>query len=821
MTDITAISKYGLKVPLNHKYPEKWSQFYIPRLKQIWVLLPLVIRYIIDYIKGWVLNRSIVMDYIGAGVGKQIYGVPIGGIGSGTIGRGFKGEFCRFQMQPGVYEYNTVDANQFIITIKNASNNTIFQSLLSTYMRSTKSLNCWEQLIDGSKCQYTGLYPRSWTKYDLSDYGIILTCRQVSPIIPHNYKDSSLPCAVFIWSIQNVSDEVKHVTIAFTFKNGTGSKGDKHSPCSSKSFSYLDSSGVVLYHSVNKMPCAYALSAKVKDDMNITKCLSFDPNSDGKVPWMQLYENGCFNKISKTETDQTFNEIACGIAVQVQITPGEIREPEMSLVWDMPTVNFLRSDKKFNRFYTKHFGYENATLKIVDYAFKNYKDWELAIYKWQQPVLEDIELPDWYKSALFNETYFISDGGTVWFNLDDEESEKISITDPRQKYGRLAYLEGHEYKMYNTYDVHFYASFALIKNWPNLQLSLQYDMKDFIRSELSDTFRMWYDGLIVQRKVKDTVPHDVGDPGENPFLKINSYPVHDVSQWRDLNVKFVLQVLRDYCLTKGTRGVNGGKQYLEDMYETCCTVMEKSLTFDTDNDGLIENSGYPDQTYDTWVMSGASAYCGGLWLAALYGMVIISRELNKTKDEDKYATLLERAKSAFENKLWNGRYYNFDCSKNASTIMADQLCGHWYLRSCDLEYEVFSQKNVVQALRTIFEHNVMSYENGTMGAINGYIYEKGVDDCSLQSEEVWTGVTYSLASCMIQEKLLSQAWKTAGGMFNLLSNQIGMMFETPEAVGRKNHYRSMGYMRPLSIWSMQVAWQKLRKEHYSGYEEEK
>lgn len=32
--------------------------------------------------------------------GKQIYGCPIGGIGCGTIGRGFAGEFCRFQMKP-------------------------------------------------------------------------------------------------------------------------------------------------------------------------------------------------------------------------------------------------------------------------------------------------------------------------------------------------------------------------------------------------------------------------------------------------------------------------------------------------------------------------------------------------------------------------------------------------------------------------------------------------------------------------------------------------------------------------------------------------
>ena len=30
--------------------------------------------------------------------------------------------------------------------------------------------------------------------------------------------------------------------------------------------------------------------------------------------------------------------------------------------------------------------------------------------------------------------------------------------------------------MYNTYDVHHYASFALLMLWPNLQLSIQYDI---------------------------------------------------------------------------------------------------------------------------------------------------------------------------------------------------------------------------------------------------------------------------------------------------------------------------------------------------------
>lgn len=76
-------------------------------------------------------GRKVIMDFYKPEVAKCIYGVPIGGIGSGTIGRGFNGQFCRFQLRPGVYEYNTVAADQFIVTIKNGENVTLFQSLLS------------------------------------------------------------------------------------------------------------------------------------------------------------------------------------------------------------------------------------------------------------------------------------------------------------------------------------------------------------------------------------------------------------------------------------------------------------------------------------------------------------------------------------------------------------------------------------------------------------------------------------------------------------------------------------------------------------------
>lgn len=79
-------------------------------------------------------------------------------------------------------------------------------------------------------------------------------------------------------------------------------------------------------------------------------------------------------------------------------------------------------------------------------------------------------------------------------------------------------------------------------------MSLQYDFKDSIFAEICDTRKHLYDGKILPRKIKNSLPHDLGDPAEDPFTLINSYPVHDVSQWKDLNIKFVLQVFRDYYI---------------------------------------------------------------------------------------------------------------------------------------------------------------------------------------------------------------------------------------------------------------------------------
>lgn len=56
--------------------------------------------------------------------------------------------------------------------------------------------------------------------------------------------------------------------------------------------------------------------------------------------------------------------------------------------------------------------------------------------------------------------------------------------------------------------------------------------------------------------------------------------------------------------------------------------------------------------------------------------------------------------------------------------------------------------------------------------------------------------------------MTEEAFQTAGGLYKSISEQFGMNFETPEAFFTDRYFRSLGYMRPLSIWSMQTAWER-------------
>lgn len=73
------------------------------------------------------------------------------------------------------------------------------------------------------------------------------------------------------------------------------------------------------------------------------------------------------------------------------------------------------------------------------------------------------------------------------------------------------------------------------------------------------------------------------------------------------------------------------------------------------------------------------------------------------------------------------------------------------VQTCTVVIQVFPRSNILSAMKSIFEHNVLPFDGGRMGAINGMRPDGYKDVSSCQSDEFWVGVTYALAADMIQE----------------------------------------------------------------------
>ncbi|KAJ9182412.1 hypothetical protein P3X46_006410 [Hevea brasiliensis] len=809
-------------------------------------------------------------------------GVPLGGMGSGSISRGFRGEFRQWQIVPGICDASPVMANQFSIFISRDGGNKKYASVLAPGQHEglgkagDQGISSWGWNLSGQHSTYHALFPRAWTIYDGEpDPDLKISCRQISPFIPHNYRDSSLPTAVFVYTLVNTGKERAKVNLLFTWANSIGGVSHLSGDHVNEPFLGEDGvSGVLLHHKTAKgnPPVTFAIAACETQNVSVTVLPSFGLSeascTTAKSMWGKMLQDGQFDRenfnCGPSMPSSPGETLCAAVSASTWVEPHGKCTVAFALAWSSPKIKFSKGSS-YHRRYTKFYGTsERAAQNLVHDALTHYKWWEEEIEKWQNPILKDERLPEWYKFTLFNELYFLVAGGTVWIDapllaedmrdghhqlkeiktmdvnhttingynvasVRSEDTDETSHSEYPSKdespvslekgnlrhslnhspllepwndsddVGRFLYLEGVEYIMWCTYDVHFYASFALLELFPKIELNIQRDFAKAVLCEDGRKVKFLAEGNVGIRKVRGAIPHDLGT--HDPWNEMNAYNIHDTSKWKDLNPKFVLQVYRDFAATQDM-------SFGVDVWPAVRTAMEYMEQFDRDDDALIENDGFPDQTYDTWTVHGVSAYCGCLWLAALQAAAAMALQVGDKYFAELCKSKFVKAKSAFEAKLWNGSYFKYDSgsSSNSKSIQADQLAGQWYTASAGLP-PLFDEVKIRSSLQKIFDFNVMKVRGGRMGAVNGMHPNGKVDETCMQSREIWSGVTYAVAATMIHAGMEDQAFTTAEGIFlaGWSEEGYGYWFQTPEAWTTGGHFRSLIYMRPLAIWGMQWA----------------
>jgi non-lysosomal glucosylceramidase len=780
------------------------------------------------------------------------HGMPLGGFGAGCLGRSSRGDFNLWHIDGGEHVFQTIPACQFSV-FEQAADESSQAYALCTEAPADGTLGQWCWYPASSTTQSTGtyhaLYPRSWFIYE-GVFQSQLTCEQFSPIWPDNYQETSYPLAVFEWTAHNPTDQPMTLSLMLTWQNmvgwftnaiqspqihvrDDGSPEYEYQPCLGKSqgnfnqlisdrrqvgclFSQIRSLDekvqegqgqwaiLVPRHSMLAQPVRRTRTVDLakldaESELEVFHHARWNPADDGSDLWQNFAWDGSLSNRADETPASEGEQVAAAIAVRFRLNPGETRQIPFVVAWDFPVTKFAPG-VEYNRRYTDFFGRsgQNAWV-IASTALEHYKSWRQQIQTWQQPILERQDLPSWFKMALFNELYDLTSGGTLWSAADQREPE-----------GQFAVLECLDYRWYESLDVRLYGSFGLLMLWPELEKSV---MRTFARAipTADETLRqIGYNRAWAPRKVANAVPHDLGAPNEHPWEKTNYTSYQDCNLWKDLPCDFVLLVYRDFLLTGAT-----DHQFLAFCWPAVQAALNHLKTFDLDEDGIPENSGAPDQTFDDWQLQGVSAYCGGLWIAALEAAIAIGkilidhpigavgadRDLPLQETIATYQTWLDQSRPIYQEKLWNGQYYRLDSGSGSDVVMADQLCGQFYARLLGLP-DVVPSDRAQSALATVYDACFLKFQGGQFGAANGLKPDGSPEKPEATHPlEVWTGINFGLAAFLLQIEMRPEAFQLAEVVVRQIYEN-GLQFRTPEAITAVGTFRASMYLRAMTIWAI-------------------
>lgn len=816
------------------------------------------------------------------------HGMPLGGFGAGCIGRSHRGDFNLWHLDGGEHIFRSLPACQFSIFEQVGEQTQTYA--LATEPPADGSLSAWNwypasgganSTESADTGDYHALYPRSWFTYR-NVLHASLTCEQFSPIWAHCYQESSYPVAVFQWTAHNPTDSPLTLSILLTWQNLVGwftnalkspdvKVRDDGSPVYEYQPRWGESQGnanqligdeqrigIVLrgptpagvdegLESVREGDGQMAIATL----LNPLLCEVFyhtrwNPIGDGGDLWSSFAADGSLPDVEDLTPATTTEQIGAALAVRFTLNPGQTRQIPFVLAWDFPVTEFAAGVEYFRR-YTDFFGRTgDKAWTIARTALKHYPTWREKIQAWQAPILAQESLPDWFKMALFNELYNLTDGGTLW-----------SAADERDPVGQFAVLECLDYRWYESLDVRLYASFALLMLFPELEKAV---LRAFARAIPASDDRTRVIGYyhtigvaspLAVRKVAGATPHDLGAPNEHVWEKTNYTSYQDCNLWKDLPSDFVLQVYRDFLLTGAT-----DTEFLHECWEAIVQTLKYLKTFDRDGDGIPENGGAPDQTFDDWKLQGVSAYCGGLWLAALEAAIATGSHLIQQGEEEHLAltdieeamtlfqSWLAQARPLYQEKLWNGQYYRLDSGSGSDVVMADQLCGQFYARLLHLPdivpadcaqtalktvYETcfikFNQSLASGALQTQTFTSVQAarlaeqYSSSTLpspptrtaashqliGAANGVRPDGSPENPNATHPlEVWTGINFGLAAFLVQLGMRDEAFQLTQAVVQQIYEN-GLQFRTPEAITASGTFRACHYLRATAIWAIYYA----------------
>ncbi|MHA4806473.1 GH116 family glycosyl-hydrolase [Flavitalea flava] len=757
--------------------------------------------------------------------------LPLGGIGTGTVSLGGRGELRDWQIMntPGI-GYNTVtkgnDAPFFAIYVQKDTKR-YTRALIgpldeSEYQHYEGRPVNHHGLPRFSEASFDAAYPFGQVNLSDKNMPVRVRIKGFNPLIPGDAANSGIPIAVLSYEVTNRSDQPLQVSVCGSLRNFIGKDGSKYKrdwkgdvvPYGAKNnrnkFRKTDKlAGIYFYSdSVDPKDAAWgtmalttdaAPSGPVDPGTNTIPLISYRTSSrsnDWAGSMLDFWDDFSSDGELTEKTESIDDDPMASLAVKKLIPPGQTRVFTFYLTWNFPNryawPNPFSEEKKE----------EEKKDWIGNYYSTQYTDaWEVAtktvprLQELQQSTLQ-------FVNAFLSGTYPEVIKEAALFNLATLRSQTVF----RIPSGQLMGWEG----IFDEAGSCF-GSCTHVWNYE--------EATPFLFGELSRTMR------------DIEFNHSTLDNGKMKFR--TSLPLSKPQTWwgaaADGQLGTVMKFYRDWQLS-------GNNDFLQQNWPQ----VKKALSYawikggwDGNQDGVMEGSQHNTMDINYF---GPNPQMGFWYMGALRA----AREMALFMKDDVFAVkckdLYTKGSHWMDQQLFNGEYYEqritdpvtfqyLDMNDPSVKIpdyqlgkgcLVDQLVGQMMAHICGLGY-LGDSNHIRTTLKSIMKYNYLPRFADHFNNMRSYVMgdESGLLMASWPKgrlkipfpyfNESMTGFEYTAAVGMLYEGQTTNALQCIKSIRNRFDGSKRNPFDEPEC----GHF----YARSMTSWATLLAWTDFR---YSG-----
>jgi len=731
--------------------------------------------------------------------------LPLGGIGTGTVSLGGRGELRDWQIMnvPAIGYSTILDGNNapFFAIYTRPQGGEATTKLLAgpLYPHEMEAQEGCPVNHHGfprfAKVSFEAAYP--FGQVSLSDEAMPVKVRikGFNPLIPCNSEDSGIPVAVLSYEVTNVSDVPVDVAVCGSLRNFIGRDGTKYT---------YDWKLEKIYQGADRNVNEFKDEASLKGLHMTTK--GVDPNdpawgdmalttiSDGEVTsreystqfawegatlnfWDDFSDDGLIrNPVEDGKWKLNLNEPdpMGSLSVKKSIAPGETGTFTFLFTWRFPNRK----------------AWSSAVLK--NYYSEVYPDsWAVATRMAKDlPQLEKATLD--FVNSFLSTTYPEAVKEAALFNLSVLRSQTVF----RLSDGNLFGWEG---VMQNSGAC--YGNCTHVWNYEEATAFLFGDLARSMRS-VEFLHAMRPDGSMDFRV---NLPLDQTIDQEQPAA--------------DGQMGCIMKLYRDWQLC-------GSKEFLEEHWPGCKAALEyawKEGSWDGNCDGVMEGSQHNTMDVNYF---GPNPQMGFWYLGALRAAEEMAMAMGDKAFAKKCKKLFASGSEWVDANLFNGEYYEQKITDPATFeflpedareipqfqlgrgCLVDQLVGQYMAHICGLGY-LADESHMKTTLESIFKYNFKSPYRGNFNNMRSYLFE-GESGLLMASwpngrlavpfpyfSESMTGFEYCAATGMLFEGMESEGLKCIEAIRNRFDGQRRNPFDEPEC----GHF----YARSMASWAPVVA----------------